>query len=193
MAPSAFTLIELLVVIAIIAILASLLLPALNAAKDKGKQAVCLSQLKQVGQGLHMYVDEMDGSLPGSCFQGIYHTGGGVRHISYKLNPYIGDRSVWTCPGAVQDAARLRYYIHRGGTNYFGDPYITPEGPPQRLAWAEKQPGGLVGTWAIEDVDFWNYVNEPFAPPVPTHTYGRNILYFDAHVIWKRSKAGSLP
>jgi prepilin-type N-terminal cleavage/methylation domain-containing protein len=56
--PAAFTLIELLVVIAIIAILAALLLPALTAAKQKGKAATCRSNLKQLAYGWVMYCDD---------------------------------------------------------------------------------------------------------------------------------------
>src|SRR5215207_101924 len=59
-----FTLIELLVVIAIIAILASLLLPALGLAKESALKVHCVSSLRQIGLATHLYTDDFRNMLP---------------------------------------------------------------------------------------------------------------------------------
>jgi prepilin-type N-terminal cleavage/methylation domain-containing protein/prepilin-type processing-associated H-X9-DG protein len=63
-ARTGFTLVELLMVIAIVALLAALLLPALAAAKDRGRRAACVSNLRQIGLAIRSYADDDEGKIP---------------------------------------------------------------------------------------------------------------------------------
>lgn len=126
MSEKKFTLIELLVVIAIIAILAALLLPALNAARNRTKNTMCLSHLRQIGQGAHSYASDNRDFLPPvpwnwDCGVGqkiwmfalFPYTGGTPKVIGtqYGYNKYGG---IYTCPRDPYNVSSYKY-----GTYYW--------------------------------------------------------------------------
>src|SRR5438874_2127450 len=125
-----FTLIELLVVIAIIAILAAILFPVFARAREAARKSNCISNLKQIGTGLMMYVQDYDeiypvinqeaDNIPGE----MPHVHGGLKD-SYPflpdiVQPYVKNEGVFRCPtfgkGVQRDANGL--IVNKVGGSY---------------------------------------------------------------------------
>jgi prepilin-type N-terminal cleavage/methylation domain-containing protein/prepilin-type processing-associated H-X9-DG protein len=117
---NAFTLIELLVVIAIIAILAAILFPVFAKAREKARQTVCLSNIKQLGLALIQYSQDNNERYPYGT-QGTTTGGGGEIGVGWagSIYPYVKSANAYNCPdddtiGDLNNSGAITYPVSYG-------------------------------------------------------------------------------
>lgn len=171
-----FTLIELLVVIAIISILVALLMPALRSARELARQISCVGNLKQMGAGLLMYVEDNSYYLPrrGATFTDIYYREANLTAQHGHFHPdYISNGHIYYCPA---DTTHTYKNWKVSSSYYYHLRYTTDN----NLKITDLKSGSTTYTPSSLSIitEKWTAVTNPLY-----HNYPRGVaaLYYDGH------------
>jgi prepilin-type processing-associated H-X9-DG protein/prepilin-type N-terminal cleavage/methylation domain-containing protein len=204
--PGAFTLIELLVVIAVIAVLMAILMPALGRAREQGKRAVCLNNVKQLTLAWILYADDNDGKI---CAANVGHSAYGwvgdmantdpaedqmAAMKAGMLYPYCQDLQLYKCPTGVRGEMRTYSIVSSMNTNIgssekgkvYKNRNRIPR-PGQRVVFVDE--GGISNhAYNVHyDLPSWKDL-----PPL-RHGNGTNFSYADGHIeYWKWTDSRTL-
>jgi prepilin-type N-terminal cleavage/methylation domain-containing protein/prepilin-type processing-associated H-X9-DG protein len=208
-----FTLIELLVVIAVIAILAAILFPVFAQAREKARAISCLSNSRQIGTALMMYVQDYDERYPqehpSTSNPAVDDSSGQLEEIDYgspfdKILPYVGSHDaskerLYVCPSDSDPAGAtipncvgnspgpLGSYVINAYF-LFGAAMAQIQEPAETIYIAERSN-------LFCDVHYHPWMGEVDLPPPDgatfalayrRHTEGSNYVYADGHAKWQR-------
>jgi prepilin-type N-terminal cleavage/methylation domain-containing protein/prepilin-type processing-associated H-X9-DG protein len=179
-----FTLIELLVVIAIIAVLAAILFPVFARAREKARQAACLSNVRQFGTAMLSYVQDYDEVLPPAiCGADMAH----LRTTHDLMEPYMKNTQIRFCPsdrtGEVDYSSFGLGRVSYGWNALIFGLMMPAPMPAQSVVSlaAIESPAEMNAFW-----DGYTVIVSGFPRPTPQyrHNEGANVAFVDGHAKW---------